>query len=108
MKETHGYSGTPLPKKLGISEGARVVTINAPAHYRTLLGELPPDVTFTTQLRPETRFVHLFVTKRSLLARELERIRAKIADTGTIWISWPKKSSGVQTDVIEDTIRAVA
>jgi hypothetical protein len=108
MKETHGYSGTPLPKKLGILAGTRVATINAPAHYRRLLGELPADVSFTTQLRPDARFIHLFSAERPVLMRELKRCRSKIADDGSIWVSWPKKSSGVETDITEDTIRAVA
>jgi hypothetical protein len=108
MKQMHGYSGTPLPKKLGILAGMQVVTIKAPAHYRGLLGDLPAKVSFTTQLRAGARFVHLFVTDRVTLTREVKNCRAKIADHGTIWISWPKKSSGVETDVTEDTIRAVA
>ncbi len=108
MKQTHGYSGTPLPKKLGIREGVRVVTINPPAHYRPLLGELPEDVSFTTELRPDARFIHLFATKGSMLTRELKRCRSKIADEGSLWVSWPKKTSGVGTDITEDTIREVA
>jgi hypothetical protein len=108
MKETHGYSGTPLPKKLGISPGTRVVTINAPAHYRRLLGELPADVSFTTQLRPDARFIHLFSGERRVLLRELKSCRSKIADDGSIWVSWPKRSSGVESDITEDTIRSVA
>ena len=104
----HGYSGTPLPQKLGITAGTRVITIGPPPHYRKLLGELPPNVTFTPQLQPDSAFIHLFVTKKNILTRELKRCRAKIADTGTIWVSWPKKSSGVETDVTEDTIRAGA
>jgi len=108
MKQTHGYSGTPLPKKLGIHQGMRVVTINPPAHYRALLGELPADVSFTRELRPDARFIHIFVTKRSILTRELKRCRSKIADEGIIWVSWPKKSSGAETDITEDTIRDVA
>jgi hypothetical protein len=108
MKKTHGYSGTPLPKKLGIVAGIRVVTIKAPSHYRQLLGELPPDVTFTTQLRPAARFVHLFASERAFLTREVKSCRAKLADDGILWVSWPKKSSGVRTEITEDTIRAVA
>jgi hypothetical protein len=108
MKQTHGYSGTPLPKKLGIRAESRVVTIHAPAHYQRLLGKLPTNVNFTTQLRPDTRFIHLFATERSGLVRELKRCRSKVADDGSIWVSWPKKSSGVQTDITEDTIRDIA
>jgi hypothetical protein len=108
MEPTHGYSGAPLPKKLGIVDGMRVVTMAAPSGYRRLLGQLPASVSFATQLRAGTRFVHLFVTDRATLARHLKVCRAKIDDAGTIWISWPKKSSGVKSDVTEDTIRAVA
>ncbi len=97
-----------MPKKLGILAESRVVTINAPPHYLRLLGKLPAKVNFTTQLRPETRFIHLFARERRGLVRELKRCRSKIADDGTIWVSWPKKSSGVQTDITEDTIRDVA
>lgn len=84
------------------------MTIAAPAHYRRLLGELPADVTFTTQLRSGVRFIHLFAKERAVLMRELKRCRSKVADEGSIWVSWPKKSSGVKTDITEDTIRAVA
>jgi DUF3052 family protein len=104
----HGYSGTPLPKKLGISAGTRIVTLDAPSHYRRLLGELPPKVVFTTQLKSGTRFIHLFVTDRDALTRKLKSSRSCIADEGTIWVSWPKKSSGIKADVTEDTIRSVA
>jgi hypothetical protein len=108
MRDRHGYSGTPLPKKLGISTGLTVVTIKAPPHYRSLLGELPPEVRFTTQLRTQAPFIHLFVKESKMLSRELKRCRSKVSDNGTIWVSWPKKSSGVETDVTEDTIRANA
>src|SRR5579864_3646194 len=101
MKQTHGYSGTPLPKKLGITAESQVATINAPPHYRRLLGRIPATVTFPTELRPNTRFVHVFATERSRLVRELKRGRSRIADDGSFWVSWPKKSSSVQTDITE-------
>jgi hypothetical protein len=103
-----GYSGTPLPQKLGIKPGLTVVTINPPTNYRRLLGTIPEDVTFSDRLEPESSFVHVFVKKRSELANRLSVLRERLADTGTVWVSWPKRSSGVPTDVTEDVVRAVA
>jgi hypothetical protein len=105
---TAGYSGTPLPQKLGIKPGLTVVTINAPANYRRLLGTIPDRVTFSDRLQPDSSFVHVFSKKRSELEKRLAVLRERIADTGTVWVSWPKKSSGVPTDVSEDVVRAVA
>jgi hypothetical protein len=105
---TAGYSGTPLPQKLGIKPGLAVVTINAPTNYRRLLDTIPEGVTFSDRLKPDSSFVHIFIEKGSELERRLAVLREKIADTGTVWISWPKKSSGVPTDVTEDVVRAVA
>jgi hypothetical protein len=103
-----GYSGTPLPQKLGIKPGVNVVTINTPTNYRRLLGTIPEGVTFSDRLKPESSFIHVFIKRRSELEKKLSISREKIADTGTIWISWPKRSSGVSTDVTEDVVRAVA
>jgi hypothetical protein len=103
-----GYSGTPLPQKLGIKPGLMVVTINAPTNYRRLLGPVAEGVTFSDRLKPDTSFVHVFIKKRSELAKKLPGLREKIADTGTVWVSWPKKSAGLPTDVTEDVVRVVA
>ena len=103
-----GYSGTALPQKLGITPGLTVVTINAPAKYRRLLGKIPDDVTFSDRLKPGSNFVHLFTNRRSELQKEISILRRKISDTGTVWVSWPKKSSGISTNVTEDVIREIA
>ena len=103
-----GYSTTPLPRKLGIAPGLTVITLDAPKNYRRLLGSIPEGVIFSHRLKPDSNFVHVFTKKRSELAKKLSVLREKIADTGTIWVSWPKKSSGVPTDVTEDVVRAVA
>ena len=105
---TADYSGTPLPQKLGIKPGRTVVTINAPKNYRRLLGTIPERVTFSDRLRPDSSFAHVFIEKRRELEKRLAVLRQKIADTGTVWVSWPKRSSGVPTDVTEDVVRAVA
>jgi len=103
-----GYLETPLPQKLGIKPGLTVVIINAPTNYRRLLGKIPEGVTFSDRLKPDSSFIHVFTRKRSELANRLPVLRARIADIGTVWVSWPKRSAGVPTDVTEDVVRAVA
>jgi len=103
-----GYSGTPLAKKLGFKAGDDVCLLGAPSNYRKLLGPLPDGVTFGEKLSKATRAVHLFTTKRSELEKVLERCRKTLAADAMIWVSWPKRASKLPTDIIEDTIRAVA
>ena len=103
-----GYSGTPLAQKLGMKPKMRVVVINAPSNYWLLLGKFAKDIQFTNRIGAGANFVHLFAKRRSDLQRQLNRLRTKIADAGVLWVSWPKKSSGVKTDITEDVIRAVA
>src|SRR5690349_7677743 len=103
-----GYSDTPLLQKLGIKPGTTVVTVTAPPNYQRLLGSIPAGVTFSKRLKLDSNFVHVFTKKRGELARRLSAEREKIADAGTVWVSWPKRSSGVATDVSEDVVRDVA
>jgi len=103
-----GYSGTPLAKKLGIKEGSVVLPMHAPANYRELLEPLPPSVRFVKKANHETNVVHLFVTKKADLERALAGYRKQLASDATVWVSWPKKSSKVPTDITEDVIREVA
>jgi len=103
-----GYSGTPLAQKLGIKPAMTVTVINEPANYRPLLGKGVDGVEFSDRTRTESAFVHLFATRRSELKKQLSRLRKEIPDTSTIWVSWPKKSARVPSDVTEDVIRAVA
>lgn len=103
-----GYSGTPLAQKLGIKPGIIVVAINPPPHYRKLLEPIPSGVNFATRAVGKTSFVHLFVKERRALQAHLESLLTKIADDAVVWVSWPKKSAKVATDVSEDVIRAVA
>ena len=102
-----GYSKTPLAQKLGIKPETEVVALSAPAGYRKWLAPLPAKVSFIDKAKPGARFVHLFVTERRVLAKELNDLRGMIDDAGVVWVSWPKKSSGVATDITEDTIREV-
>jgi hypothetical protein len=102
-----GYSKTPLAQKLGIKPGMKVAALAAPAGYRKLLAPLPEKVSFTEKASAGSGFVHLFVSERRVLEKELKRLRALLDDAGVLWISWPKKSSGVTTDITEDVIRDV-
>jgi hypothetical protein len=103
-----GYSDTPLAKKLGIKEGFKVFLVKAPAQYRALVAPLPPLVRFTSTANSSTNLVHAFATERSALARLLPELRKKLSHDAAIWVSWPKKSSKVPTDITEGTIREVA
>ena len=103
-----GYSDRPLAQKLGIKPAMTVTVLNEPADYRQLLGEGADGVEFSDRTRTASSFVHLFTTRCGELEKQLSRLRKKIPDTGTIWVSWPKRASGVTTDVTEDIIRAIA
>ncbi len=103
-----GYSGTPLAKKLGIKDGSILCLFGAPKNYLDLVAPLPNGVQLVSQINSQTDIVHLFSTKRVELAETLRASLKKIKQDGTIWVSWPKKSSKVPTDITEDTIREVA
>ena len=104
-----GYSGTPLWKKLGYETGMFVYVDGGPKNYHSLL-DIPTDlrVNWLAQRRSDMNLVHLFTTSASELKSRLKSYRHKIVPDGTIWVSWPKKSSGVKTDITEDTIRDIA
>jgi hypothetical protein len=104
-----GYSGAPLWKKLGYKTGMSAHVDGGPSNYISLL-TLPADVvvTWLPSAKSDVQFVHLFATSASNLKRKLESYRKRIVPGGVIWVSWPKKSSGVKSDIFEDTIRDVA
>ena len=103
-----GYSGTPLSKKLGITESAQVALIGAPSEYESLLGVLPIGARLGTSLSRTTDPVHVFVTPRDELAVHLAKLRRQLRDDAAVWVSWPKKASKVATTVTEDVIRELA
>ena len=103
-----GYSGTPLAKKLGIKAGCKIFLSGAPDNYLKLVAPLPEGVRFATRVGGDTDIVHLFATRKALLAKALRAALAKLKPDGAIWASWPKKSSKVPTDITEDTIREIA
>jgi hypothetical protein len=103
-----GYSGTPLWKKLGVAEGATLVVLGAPAEYAGWLAPLPAGARVVRRAGRSPRAVHLFITSRVALGRARADWRRRLAPDGFLWVSWPKKSSKVETDVTEDTIRELA
>ena len=103
-----GYSGTPLPEKLGLKPGMILVVIDAPDNYRKLLAPIPSGVNFATRPTGSTKLVHLFARRRTELANQLSILRRKIAEDAAVWVSWPKRASGVATDITEDVIRSIA
>jgi hypothetical protein len=103
-----GYSGTPLAKKLGIAAGSRVCVLHGPGDYRALVAPWPPGAVLVDKADKTTDLVHLFASERAVLAREAARLRKILRDAAVLWVSWPKKASGVATDIVEDVVREVA
>ena len=103
-----GYSGRSLVEKLGIKPSTRIAILDAPRGYRATLGKLPPGVRVVTSARATLSFIHLFVVSRAILEKQIARLLSALTPAGALWISWPKKSSGVETDITEDVVRAVA
>jgi hypothetical protein len=105
-KNASGYSGTPLHRKLEIKEGTRVALVNAPREFRRLLGTLPRTAAVKTGIDGPRDITIWFVRARKDLEYNLPRIAPR-AGEGSLWMAWPKKSSGVATDVTEDVLRDV-
>jgi hypothetical protein len=104
-----GYSDTPLVRKLGIKPGWRMLVIDPPAIYWELLGPLPEGTSVIPMAGSEqVEFVHLFTQDGAGLEQYLQTLRKRIVPHGMIWVSWPKKSSGVRTDLDETHIRTLA
>ncbi|MEO1515084.1 MAG: DUF3052 domain-containing protein [Bacteroidota bacterium] len=104
----HGYSGTPLVKKLGIKSGMKIRFLNAPDNYAELLGPLPDEVELRHDYRKTLDFIHLFATDLRSMEKKLPILKDKIHKHGMIWVSWYKKSSKIPTDLTEDLIRESA
>ena len=102
-----GYSGTPLVKKLGIKSGFRLIFINAPDHYDKTLGELPDDIEIKSAIETELDFIQFFTKDCAELEAQFPILMAALSKSGMLWISWPKKSSKVPTDVNENIVRDI-
>ena len=102
-----GYSGTPLAQKLGLKDDYIVLLSGAPDGYRRVL-DAPRSVRFVTKLSSDVDLVQIFSTRRAQLAHALAGYRQSLAPDAIVWVSWPKKSSKVPTDITEDTVREIA
>lgn len=102
-----GYSGTPLPKKLGLKEGGVVVLLNAPDGIAELIAPLPPGARLSSKLASRNDLIVLFCKDTFSLKKTLPTTSKKLLADGSLWISWPKKSSPLFVDLTEDGIRAV-
>jgi hypothetical protein len=101
-----GYSGTPLPEKLGIKEGARVRLVNAPPNFDETLGVLP-DGTRMVSSGSGLDVIVLFTASRSELQKRFVSLARSLDPAGGLWIAWPKKSSGVDTDLDQTAVMEV-
>ena len=103
-----GYSGTPLAKKLGIKAGFSLMLINQPAYYFDLFTDLPGGLIFDDDGNAPKDFIHFFSKQADEYVEKLPSLKNKIKPNGIIWVSWPKKSSKVLTDITENLIRDYA
>ena len=101
-----GYSGTPLVKKLGIKPGANIVFVSAPPDYTSEL-DLPSDVMVNSRSVKPLDFAQLFVKRETELKRKFSEYAKRLNASGVLWVSWPKKSSGVTTDLSENVVRKI-
>ena len=102
-----GYSGTPLAKKLGFSDGATVYAIGMPVSVKAEIGKTTKPK-FTAKATMGQPAAHVFATEAKSLEGELKKLRPLLASNGMVWVSWPKKAAKVETDITEDIIRKIA
>jgi hypothetical protein len=99
-----GFSGTPLIKKLGVAEGTTLGILNMPNYYDLALGDLPPDVQVHRGDFPADIFI-IFAERADEAERAFQAAITALPPDGAIWVFWPKKSSGVETDLTEQALR---
>jgi len=99
-----GYSGTPLTKKLGLKEGHRAWLINEPDHYLNLFSDLP-EIKILKSNPKKVNFVHLFCSMQKELIKDYPKAKSALLKDGMLWVSWPKKSANIPSDLTRDWIR---
>src|SRR6516162_10251032 len=102
-----GYSRRSLSEKLGIKQGFRIAILNPPENYTPMLGALPAGVAVVERRGSGLDLIHCFVTSRREVAGALSALKGNISSRGALWVSWPKASSGVKTDLNENVIREI-
>lgn len=106
--QTTGYSGTPLAKKLGIKSGFKIRLVNEPKYYFDLFTDMPEQVIVMNDKKSKKNLIHYFALTANNLNKDIIALKNEIESNGIIWISWPKKSSKVISDITEDFIRNLA
>ncbi len=102
-----GYSGTPLPKKLGLAPGRRVAFYGLPADVQAELGKALAECETSSSARAQLDYAHLFVCSQAELKKEFPRLTKRLGADGMLWVSWLKKTSGVTTDITENDVRKI-
>src|SRR4030095_1577058 len=102
-----GYSRTAVPKKLGVKANQRIALLNEPKDFQKELGQLPPNSQIVKRLSAPLDLVLLFVDREKILAKQFPAIAKKLSTNGMIWVAWPKKSSGVPTDLIFERVQRI-
>ena len=102
-----GYSGTPLVKKLGVKAGFRIALVNAPSGFEKELGTLPPTVRTLSRASKPMDFVLLFTKSAASLERDFARFAEMLVPNGMLWVAWPKKASGIVTDLSDNSVRLI-
>lgn len=102
-----GYSPAPLWKKLGLKPGLRACAIGAPAHYEALLADRTPGIRIGKRLLAKADFIHCFATKRRELESRIGRLKKALDESGMLWLSWPKGSSKIETDLSDGVVREI-
>ncbi len=103
-----GYSTVPLAKKLGIKSMSTIRVLNAPEYYYELFSDLPDDLKEVIRGTQKVDFLHYFTMNRNYLKKDIRKLKSAIKKEGIIWVSWPKKASGIITDIDENFIREIA
>jgi hypothetical protein len=102
-----GYSGTPLPRKLGIREGSRLLLVDAPVDFAATLGDLPPGVELVEAGAGAVDVAILFALDEPTVRARFADLAASLQPAGGLWIAWPKRSSGVATELDENVVREI-
>jgi hypothetical protein len=102
-----GYSGTPLVQKIGIKPGHRIILRSHPPSFLKDLGPMPDDAEHTEKLTGKANVIVCFTDRKAELEKNFGQLAGKLAPDGMLWISWPKKASGMPTDLTEDTVREI-